>query len=78
MRTHPTIAVVAIILAGFGVKLAFFTDPTIAAGAGSAKRATIDVSEIQRGVGNLPVQNFNDMTFVLFTEVDRTISLQKQ
>jgi hypothetical protein len=64
MRAHPGIAVATMILAGFGVKLAFFTDPTVAAGMGSAQRAAIDISGMHRHIKNLPVENFHDMTFV--------------
>ncbi len=64
MRTHPAIAIVTVILVGFGLKLAFFSAPIVAADVGSAKRVSIDVSEMHHQIKNLPVENFHDMTFV--------------
>jgi hypothetical protein len=64
MRAHHGITVVTMILAGFGLKLAFFTDPTVAADV-SAQRAAIDISGMHRHIKNLPVENFHDMTFVI-------------
>jgi hypothetical protein len=63
MRTHPAIAIVTAILVGFGLKLVFFSAPTVAADVGSTKRVSIDVSEMHRHIKNLPVENFHDMTF---------------
>jgi len=63
MHTHPAIAIVTGILVGFGLKLVFFSVPTVAADVGSTKRASIDVSAMHRQIKNLPVENFRDMTF---------------
>jgi hypothetical protein len=64
MRAHPAIAVVTIFLAAVGLKLIFFSSPIASADVGSAKRASIDVSEMHRQIKNLPVEHFHDMTFV--------------
>jgi hypothetical protein len=66
MRAHPAIAVVTIILAGFGLKLIFF-EPIAAAGVGSAERVSMDISEMHHQIKNLPVENFHDMTLVFST-----------
>jgi hypothetical protein len=63
MRTHPAITIVTVILVGFGLKLAFYSAPTVAADVGATKRVSIDVSEMHRQIKNLPVENFHDMTF---------------
>jgi hypothetical protein len=63
MHTHPAAAIVTGILFGFGLKLIFFSAPTVAADVGSTKRVSIDVSEMHRQIKNLPVENFHDMTF---------------
>jgi Bacterial regulatory helix-turn-helix protein, lysR family len=64
MRAHHAIAVVTVILVGFGLKLTLFSGPIAAADVGSAKRVGIDVSEMHQNIKNLPVEKFNDMTFV--------------
>ena len=46
MRARYAIAVVTAILVGFGLKLFFFSAPTVAADVGSTKRVSIDVSEM--------------------------------
>ncbi len=74
MRAHPAIAVVTIILVGFGLKLTFFSGPIAAADVGSAKSARIDISEMHQNIKNLPVEKIHDMTFVFSRVVDRTIS----
>jgi hypothetical protein len=64
MRAHHAIAVLTVILVGFGLKLTFFSAPIAAAVVGSTKSVSIDVSEMQHKIKNLPVENFHDMTFV--------------
>jgi NhaP-type Na+/H+ or K+/H+ antiporter len=71
MRAHHTIVIVAAILVGFGLALIFSSGPIAVADAGVVKRGTMDISEIQQSVKNLPVEHFNDMTFV-FSDGDRT------
>ena len=68
MRTYHAIAVVTAILVGFGLKLTFFPGPIAAADAGSVKRVSIDVSELQRNIKNLPVERLHDMTFVFASD----------
>jgi hypothetical protein len=63
MGAHHLIAVVAVILVGVGVKLFFFSGPIAAADVGSTRSVSIDVSEMQHKIKNLPVEKFHDMTF---------------
>ena len=64
MRAHHVIAVVAAIVAGFGLKLIFFTAPTAEADPLLIKSASVDVSQLHRNVKDLPVQKLHDMSFV--------------
>jgi len=73
MRAHPVIAVATLILVGVGVKLTFFSAPIAAADVRSTKSASTDVAEMHRGIKDLPVENFHDMTFVFPVAIDRTI-----
>jgi hypothetical protein len=61
---HVIIAVVAVVLAGFAVRLIFFSAPTAEASLLSAKSLSMDISEVHRSSKNLPVQKIADMTFV--------------
>jgi hypothetical protein len=65
MRAHHAIAIVAIVLIGFGLKLAFFSAPTAEADAS----LRMDVLQLQQNIKNLPEQKMNDMTCV-FSEGD--------
>ena len=56
MRARHIIAVVAIILVGVGLKLAFFTAPTAEAVSLSVKRAGADASQLHRNVNNSPAE----------------------
>ena len=70
MRAHHVIiAAVAVTLIGIGVKLIFFWAPTAEATILSVKSPSMDISEMQRNVKNLPTQKIHDMTFV-FPAVD--------
>jgi hypothetical protein len=62
MRAHHAVAVVAAILVGFGLKLSLFSAPS--AEADTFESLRMDVFDIQRNVQTLPVEKFNDMTFV--------------
>ena len=64
MSTHPAVAVVTVILLGFGLKLTFFSGPIVAADTGSTRNAGLYVSEMHSKIKNLPVENVHDMTFV--------------
>jgi hypothetical protein len=64
MRAHHTIAIAAVILIGFGVKL--FVLPTLAA---EADMRTLSINALQMhfdypNMKGLPVQKLHDMTFV--------------
>jgi hypothetical protein len=58
---HYAIAVIAVILVAFGVKLFFFSAPT--AEAGLAVTSRMDIAKMHENA-NLPVQHLHDMTFV--------------
>jgi hypothetical protein len=62
MRAHHPIAIVAPILVGLGVKLIFFPAPIVEGDVRSVE--SMDVSEMQRNVRDLPVEQYHDMTFV--------------
>ena len=62
MRASYAIALVAAVLLGFGAKLFFFSAPTAVAGGGP--NVTIDTTEIQRHITDLPVHKYHDMSFV--------------
>jgi hypothetical protein len=70
MRVPHAIVIMAAILVGFGLTLIFSSGPVAVADAG-VKRGSMDISEIQQSVKNLPMEHFNDMTFV-FSDGDRT------
>jgi hypothetical protein len=65
MRSHSVIAIAAVILVGFGVKLAFFSAPHVAANLNSTGSVVVSVASTK----DLPVQKIHDMTFV-FSEGD--------
>jgi hypothetical protein len=69
MRAHHAIAIVAILLIGFGVKLTFFSAPPAEANAPPVEIVGMDVFQMQQNIKNLPDQKMNDMTFV-FSEGD--------
>ncbi len=69
MRVHHAIAIVAIILIGFGLKLTFFSAPAADANARSDEGVRMDVSHMQQSIKGLPEQKMHDMTFV-FSEGD--------
>jgi hypothetical protein len=64
MRAYHAIAVVTLILIGFGLKLTFFSAPIAEADVGSVKSVDIDISRMHQNIKNLPVEKFQDMTFV--------------
>ena len=70
MRAHHAIAIVAVILVGFGLKLIFFSAPIAEADVvGSIRSVRIEISELHQNSGNLPLETFHDMSFV-FSEGD--------
>ncbi len=64
MRIHRVIAVVAVVLVGFGVKVIFFSTPPAEADLLSVKIINMDVSQMHQNIGNLSVEKINDRTFV--------------
>ena len=69
MRAHHAIAIVAILLIGFGLKLTFFSPPPAEAVVPQVEIVRMDVFQMQQNAKNLPEQKMNDMTFV-FSEGD--------
>jgi hypothetical protein len=63
MRARHVIAV-AFILVLVGAKLTFLAVPIAQADARSIASGSVDVVQIHRTVGKLPVQNVHDMSFV--------------
>jgi hypothetical protein len=61
MRAHHVIAIVVIILIGFGLKLTFFSVPPVEADALLVESVGMDPPQIQQ---NIPEQKIIDMTFV--------------
>ena len=64
MRARYAIAVVTAILVGFGLKLFFFSAPSAIANTGVVTSVSMNISEIQKNIKNLPVEKIHDMTFV--------------
>jgi hypothetical protein len=64
MRVHQAIITVSAILAVFGLTLIFFSAPFTVADASAVTRGSMDISEMQRSITNLPVEKLHDMTFV--------------
>ena len=60
MRAHHAIVIVSAIL----VALIFFSAPITVADASVVGRGSMDISEMQRSITNLPVEKIHDMTFV--------------
>jgi hypothetical protein len=66
MRKHHAVAVVVVLLMGLAVKQYFY--PPIAAEADIPATATMNVLQMHIDHPKLPVQKFNDMTFVFDSE----------
>ena len=64
MRAHHAFVIVSAILVVFGLRLIFFSAPITVADASVLKRGSMDISEMQRSITNLPVEKLHDMTFV--------------
>ncbi|HWN76870.1 MAG TPA: hypothetical protein VNN81_03100 [Bradyrhizobium sp.] len=64
MRVHHAMVTVAAILVVFGLTLIFFSAPITVADASVVQRGSVDISEMQRTIKNLPVEKVHDMTFV--------------
>ena len=65
LRAHSTIAVAAILVVSFAVKMFYMSPPTAGAEHSLAIRSSnIDISKMQVDYPNLPPHQMNDMTFV--------------
>ena len=67
MRAHHAIAVVAVMLIGFGVKLFLFSASTAEADTQAVSHASMNVFQMHidhPNLKNMPVQKMHDMTFV--------------
>lgn len=64
MRAHHAFVIVSAILVVFGLTLIFFSAPITVADASVLERGSMDISEMQRSITNLPVEKLHDMTFV--------------
>ena len=53
-----------VLLGAIGVKLIFFAAPTAEADSLAIKGLSVEVSQRQQSIKNLPVEKFHDMTFV--------------
>ena len=71
LRAHHAIAVVAVLLISFGVKMFFSTSaPTAEANIRAVSSASVNVLQMHRDVDtkSLPVQKMNDKTFIFTDE----------
>ena len=67
LRAHPVIAVVAILLISFGVKMFFLSAPTAQAEIPAVPSTSMNILQMHSdhpNGSNLPLQQMNDMTFV--------------
>jgi hypothetical protein len=67
MRAHHAIAVVAVMLIGFGVKLFFFSASTADANSHAVSHASMNVLQMHidhPNIHDLPAQKMHDMTFI--------------
>ena len=67
MRTHHAIAVVAVMLIGFGVKLFFFPAPAAEADTPAVASASMNILQMHinhPNIKNLKEHELHDMTFV--------------
>lgn len=72
MRAHHALAVVAVMLIGFGMKLFFFSAPAAEADTQAVSHASMNVLQMHIDHPNLkkmPVQKMHDMTFI-FSDSD--------
>jgi hypothetical protein len=64
MCTRRVIAVITVILAGVGLKLTYMSASIVEANSPSVRSAGLDLAQLHQSAGKLPVQKFEDMTFV--------------
>ena len=70
LRTHRVIAIAAILIISFGVKMFFLSAPTAEATTHAVPSASVNVLQMHRDVDtkSLPVQKMNDKTFIFTDE----------
>ena len=70
LRTHPVIAIAAILIISFGVKMFFLSAPTAEANTHAIPSASVNVLQMHRDVDtkSLPAQKMNDKTFIFTDE----------
>ena len=64
MNAHHAIAIVAVILVGFGLKLIFFSTPIAEADVAPVGSVRIEISEVHLNSKSLSLEKFHDMSFV--------------
>ncbi|MCP4620292.1 MAG: hypothetical protein GY844_28125 [Bradyrhizobium sp.] len=64
MCARHVIAVITVILVGVGLKLTYLPASTVGANSLSVRSAGLDRVQLHQAAGQLPVQKFEDMTFV--------------
>jgi hypothetical protein len=64
MRAYQVLAIVAVILIGFSVKLIFFNPPVAEADSVSIQPVRMDISQLHQNAKNIPIQTIHDMSFV--------------
>ena len=67
MRAHHALAVVAVMLIGFGMKLLFFSAPAAEADTQAVSHDSINVIQMHidhPNKNNMPTQKMHDMTFI--------------
>jgi hypothetical protein len=70
LRTHPVIAIAAMLIISFVVKVFFLSAPTAEAKRHAIPSASVNVLQMHRDVDtkSLPVQKMNDKTFIFTDE----------
>ena len=70
VRTHPVIAIAAILIISFIVKMFFLSAPTAEAKRHAIPSASVNILQMHRDVDtkSLPVQKMNDKTFIFTDE----------
>ena len=70
VRTHPVIAIAAMLIISFVVKMFFLSAPTAEAKRHAIPSASVNVLQMHRDVNtkSLPVQKMNDKTFIFTDE----------
>ena len=64
MRAQHIIAVVIVLLIGFGVKLTFFNAPAAEADSIPTNSISMDIPAMHENAQNIPMHRVHDMSFV--------------